>query len=130
LRLAVRFALLLLPLSSARPLVRVFRSVVEPLVLAMFNAGHDLSFGRAVAGKLVGDHDARRSHLLLQPLAQQPFGRLLVASTSTQVYRSHSPKALESYHPVTLHRFWIEGTLAPRDAWRCWGGDGQSLLPK
>jgi len=68
LRLAGRFELLHLPLSAARRLVRVFRSVVEPLVLAMLNAGHDLSFG-AVAGKLVGDHDAGRSHLLLQQLA-------------------------------------------------------------
>src|SRR6201993_3697012 len=69
LRLAGRFKLLHLPLSSTRRLMRVFRSVVEPLVLAMLNAGHDLSFGRAVAGKLVGDHDAGRSHLLFQQLA-------------------------------------------------------------
>jgi hypothetical protein len=69
LRLAGRFELLHLPLSAARRLVRVFRSVVEPLVLAMLDAGHDLSFGRTVAGQLVGDHDAWRSHLLLQQLA-------------------------------------------------------------
>ena len=69
LRLAGRFELLHLPLSSARRLVRVFRSVVEPLVLAMLDARHHLSSGRAVAGKLVGDHDAGRSHLLLQQLA-------------------------------------------------------------
>jgi len=37
LRLAGRFELLHLPLSSARRLVRVFRSVVQPLVLAMLN---------------------------------------------------------------------------------------------
>ena len=69
-RLAGRFKLLHLPLSSACRLVRIFGSVVQSLVLAMLNAGHDLSFGRAVAGKLVGDHDAWRSHLLLQQLAQ------------------------------------------------------------
>ena len=60
LRLAGRFELLHLPLSSARRLVRVFRSVVEPLVLAMLDARHHLSSGRAVAGKLVGDHDTGR----------------------------------------------------------------------
>jgi hypothetical protein len=60
LRLAGRFELLHLPLSSARRLVRVFRSVVEPLVLAMLDARHHLSSGRAVAGKLVGDHLSRR----------------------------------------------------------------------
>ena len=42
LRLAGRFELLHLPLSSARRLVRVLRSVVQPLVLAMLKAGHDL----------------------------------------------------------------------------------------
>ena len=50
----------------------------------MLDAGHDLSFGRAVAGKLVSNHDAWRSHLLLQQLAQQPLGRLLVASALDQ----------------------------------------------
>ena len=84
LRLAGRFELLHLPLSSARRLVRVFRSVVEALVLAMLDARHDLSSGRAVAGKLVGDHDAWRPHLLFQQLAQQPLGRLLVASALDQ----------------------------------------------
>jgi hypothetical protein len=69
LRLAGRFELLHLPLSSARRLMRVFRSVVQPPVLAMLDAGHDLSFGRAVAGQLVGNHDAWRSHLLLQEFA-------------------------------------------------------------
>src|ERR1700741_1415649 len=69
LRLAGRFELLHLALSSARRLMRVFRSVVQPLVLALLDAGHDLSFGRAVPGELVGNHDAWRSHLLLQELA-------------------------------------------------------------
>src|SRR5215468_9827334 len=71
--LAGRFELLHLPLSTARRLMRVFRSVVHALVLAMLDAGHDLSFGRAVAGKLVGNHDAWRSHLLLQQLAKEPL---------------------------------------------------------
>jgi hypothetical protein len=52
LRLAGRFELLHLPLSAAGRLVLVFRSVVEPIVLAMLDAGHDLSFGRAVATQL------------------------------------------------------------------------------
>jgi hypothetical protein len=52
LRLAGRFELLHLPLSAAGRLVLVFRSVVEPIVLAMLDAGHDLSFGRAVARQL------------------------------------------------------------------------------
>jgi hypothetical protein len=65
LRLAGRFELRHLPLSSACRLVRILGSVVQSLVLAMLNAGHDLPLRRAVAGKLVGDHDTGRSHLLL-----------------------------------------------------------------
>jgi hypothetical protein len=34
-------------------------------VLAMLDAGHDLPLRRAVAGKLVSDHDTGRPHLLL-----------------------------------------------------------------
>src|SRR5215471_690993 len=79
LRLTGRFELLHLPLSSACRLVRILRSVIESLVLAMVNAGHDLPLCRAVAGKLVGDHDTGRPHLPLQQLAEQPLGRLLVA---------------------------------------------------
>ena len=50
----------------------------------MLNAGHDVPLCRAVAGKLVGDQDAWRPHLLLQQLAQQPLGRLLVAPALDQ----------------------------------------------
>ena len=84
LRLTGRFELLHLPLSSACRLVRILRSVIESLVLAMLNAGHDLPLCRAVAGKLVGDHDTGRPHLPLQQLAQEPLGGLLVASALDQ----------------------------------------------
>jgi hypothetical protein len=79
-RRAGRFELLHLPLSSASRLVRILGSVVQSLVLAMLNAGDDLPLRRAVAGKLVGDHDTGRPHLLLQQLAQPPLGSLFVAS--------------------------------------------------
>ena len=49
-------------------------------MLAMLDAEHDLPLCRAVARKLVGDHDTGRPHLPLQQFAQQPLGRLLVAS--------------------------------------------------
>ena len=39
-------------------LVRVFRPVVQPLVLAMLDPRHDLLLGRAVGAELVRDHDA------------------------------------------------------------------------
>jgi hypothetical protein len=53
LRLTGRFELLHLTLSSARRLVRILRSVVQSLVLAMLNAGHDPLFRHAVAGELI-----------------------------------------------------------------------------
>jgi len=55
LRLADGFKLLHLPLSSACRLVRVLRSVVQSLVLAMLDGWHDLPLRRAIVGKLVGD---------------------------------------------------------------------------
>src|SRR3984893_9190825 len=50
----------------------------------MLNAGHDVPLRRAVAGELISDHDAWRSHLLLQQLAQQALGSLLVAAALDQ----------------------------------------------
>src|SRR5215813_8197311 len=50
----------------------------------MLNAGHDLAFGCAIADQLVGDHDPRWAHLLLQQLPEQPLGSLLVASALDQ----------------------------------------------
>jgi hypothetical protein len=58
--------------------------VIEPFVLAMLDARHDLLLRRAVGAQLVGHHDARRPALLLQELAQQPLGRLLVAPALDQ----------------------------------------------
>ena len=84
LRVAGRFEPLHLPLSSARRLVRILCSVVQPLVLAMLNPRHDLPLCRTIAGELVGDHDARRPRLLLQQLAQHPLGGLLVAAALHQ----------------------------------------------
>ena len=43
-------------------------------MLPVFNAGRDLLFRSPIAGKLVGDHHARRPALPLQQLAQQALG--------------------------------------------------------
>src|SRR5215471_9694687 len=58
--------------------------LLSPLCWRCSMPVHDLAFGRTIAGKFVGDHDAWRSHLLLQQLAQQPLGRLFVASALDQ----------------------------------------------
>ena len=100
--MASRFELLHSLLSSARRLVRILPSVVQSFVLAVLDAGHDLPLRNAVAGKLVGDHDARRPHLLLQQLAQQPLGRVLVASALDQSIENNPGLVQRSPQPV-LH---------------------------
>ena len=68
------------PLALSGRLMRILCPVVEALVLAMLDPGHDLPLGRGVAFQLVGDQHTRGSTLLLEELAQQAFGGLLVAS--------------------------------------------------
>ena len=91
-----------LPLSSARRLVRILGSVIEPLVLAMLNGGHELSLRRAVAGELIGDHDPGWPHLPLQQLAQQPLGCLLVPSALHEDVEHHAGLIHRPPQPV-LH---------------------------
>jgi len=67
------------PLSSPRRLVGILCPVVQAFVLPALDAGHDLTLGRSAAAELVGDQHAGRSPLLLQKLAEQAFGGLLVA---------------------------------------------------
>jgi hypothetical protein len=67
------------PLSSSGWLMGILRPVVEALVRPMLDARHDLTFGSGVAAQLVCDQHPRRSPLLLQELAEQAFGGLLVA---------------------------------------------------
>src|SRR5712672_1485618 len=67
------------PLSSSGRLMGVFGPVNEALVLTMLDPGHDLPLGSGVALQLVGDEHTRGSTLLLEELAEQAFGGLLVA---------------------------------------------------
>ena len=67
------------PLSSSGRLMGVFGPVIEALVLPMLDPGHDLPLGRGVAPQLVGDEHTRGSALLLEELAEQALGGLLVA---------------------------------------------------
>jgi hypothetical protein len=48
------------PLSSPCWLMRIFRPIIQPLVLAMFNLETHFLSRRAMGAKLVGDHDASR----------------------------------------------------------------------
>src|SRR3954447_57742 len=59
-------------------------SIVQALVPAVLDPGHQLPLRRRIARQLVRDHDPRRPALLLQQLAQQPLGRFLVAPALDQ----------------------------------------------
>jgi hypothetical protein len=48
-------------------------------MLAMFDAGHDLSLGRPISGEFVGDHNSRRVALPLEQFPQQTLGGFRVA---------------------------------------------------
>ena len=67
------------PLSSSGRVVGILRPVVEAFVLPVLDVGQDLTLGRSIAAELVGDQHAGRSPLLLQELAEQALGGLLVA---------------------------------------------------
>jgi hypothetical protein len=60
LRMAGRFEPSHLSLSLPSGLMRYFGAVVDPLVLTMLNARHELRFGGSVAFEFVGDQHSRR----------------------------------------------------------------------
>src|SRR3978361_2216835 len=90
------------PLSSSGRLVGVLRPVVETLVLAMLDAGHDLALGCGVAAELVGDQHTRRSSLFLQELAEQAFGGLLVAPALDEDIKNKALLVDRAPEPVLL----------------------------
>src|SRR4051812_21257702 len=81
-------------------------------MLPVLDPGQNILLGSAVAGQLVGDHDTRRTHLLLQQLAQQAFSGGLVAPALDEniehepvlVHRPPEP----ALHPSDLHCNLIE----------------------
>ena len=60
--------------------MRILCPVVAALVLPGLNAGHNLPLGGAIAAQLVGDQNTGRSQVLLEQLAEQALGSLLVAT--------------------------------------------------
>ena len=69
LHLPWRFEPLHDPLSSPRRLMRILRSIVQPLVLAMFDTKAHVLARYAIGFELVCDHDAWRSRGLLRQLS-------------------------------------------------------------
>src|SRR3954469_18172986 len=68
-----RLEALHLSFASSGRLVRILGSVIQALVLPVFEVGRDLLLRGSIAGQLVGDQNARRPALPLQQLAQEPF---------------------------------------------------------
>jgi hypothetical protein len=60
-------------LSSSRRLVRILRSIVQPLVLAMFDTKAHVLARCAVGFEVICDPDAWRSPGLLQQLSHEPL---------------------------------------------------------
>src|SRR6201981_1702997 len=60
--------------------MRILCPVIEALVLPVLNAAYDLPLGGAIAAQLVGDQHTGRSQVLLEQLAEQALGGLLVAT--------------------------------------------------
>ena len=63
-------------------------------MLPVLNAWHNLFLCRPIAGKLVGDHDARRPALPLQQLTEQALGGTLITPALNQHVE---------YHPGLVH---------------------------
>ena len=53
-------------------------------MLPVLNAWHNLLLSRPIAGKLIGDHDARRPALPLQQFTKQALGGALITPVLNQ----------------------------------------------
>ena len=62
-------------------LMRVFRPVIQPLLLAVFTVQTEIPVRRSIAFELVGDQHTRRTAVLLEQLAHKALGCGLVAPT-------------------------------------------------
>src|SRR3954465_14714519 len=97
-------------------------------VLSVLDAGRDLLLRGPIAGKLIGDHDARRPALPLQQLAQEPFGGPFVPPALHQDVEHDALLVHRAPHPVgevlaELERPLPYGLVADDDA-----AGGQHLL--
>ena len=68
------------PFASSQRQVRVLGPVIEALVRAMLDRGHDLAPGGGIGAELVGNHAPGRTALLLEKTRQQALCCLGVAA--------------------------------------------------
>ncbi len=82
--MARRFEPLHDPLSSPRGLMRIFRAIIQALVLAVFHFQPETPTCRAVRPELICDQNPRGARLLANELAQEPLGGQFVAAALDQ----------------------------------------------
>src|SRR5258708_6172692 len=70
--------------SLSRRLVRAFRSIVEPFVLAMFDTWQDLAFGCPIALQFISDDDAWHVLEPFEELTEEAFRCVFVPSALHQ----------------------------------------------
>jgi hypothetical protein len=103
----------------------VFGPVIEALVLPMLDPWHDLPLGSGVASQLVGDEYTRCSTLLLEELAEQAFGGLLVAPALDENIKNEAVLVDGTPEPMLLpgeaddHLIWARGGIMPGGRLRC-----------
>src|SRR5918911_1557491 len=93
--------------------MRVLGPVVQALVPAVLDPGHQLLLRRRIARQLVGDHDPRRPALLLEQLAQQALGRFLVAPALDE-HVERDPVLVDGPPQPVLHAGPVAGSPPPR----------------
>ena len=104
------------PFAFTRRQVRVFSAIVQPLVAPMLGVRQRSSNGWRVAGKLVGDHDARLSAALaVKHPTQETLGSYLIASLLDQDVQYDSVLIDGSPEPVAfaadLERYLVQMPL-------------------
>jgi hypothetical protein len=91
-------------LVHPRWLVRVFRPVVQPLVLAVFDVQTEVPVWRRIAFELVGDQHPRRTSMLPEQLAHQALGRVPVAPALHQHVKHRAMLVHRGPQPMLLSR--------------------------
>jgi len=90
------------PLSLSRRLMGILRPVIQSLVRTMFDAGHNVAFGRAVGSEFIGDHDAWRMALTFQKLSHQTFGSVGITAALHQHIENEAILIDSSPQPMFL----------------------------
>jgi len=93
-----------LPLPAPCRLVQVLRPVVEPFALPMFDAGHDLPFRSTETCQTVRDHGTGWAALLLEQLAQEAEGGVLVTPALDEDVEHQAVLVHSAPEPVLLAR--------------------------